>query len=154
MHELDNRIPKSISLVVAKMLHKSPEKRYQCGRGIVRDLLHCKRVIELQQAIKSHEDNTADNKESATACENRMLQEEESNFVPGRCDVSDIFFIAPNKAYGRETDFRMLLKTYNKARSSETSQVILIRGYAGKRSFISPFSLTTKHFIVEGQCTD
>ncbi len=89
------------------------------------DLLHSKRVIDSQQ----HEGK----EEVKTVEEGKALQDEERNFEPGRHDVSDIFFITPNKFYGRETDLvKILLKTYKRACSSRTSQVILVTGYAGK----------------------
>ncbi len=70
--------------------------------------------------------------------ENNLQEEEEEeewNFEPGRYDVSDIFCIMPNKLYGRETDLKILLETYNRACSCSTSQVILITGYAGINRF-------------------
>ncbi len=92
------------------------------------DLLHCQRVIDSRQAMVT---KSQDNFTDATTVENNR-QEEEWNFEPGRYDVSDIFCITPNKLYGRETDLKILLETYNRAYSSSTSQVILITGYAGK----------------------
>ncbi len=85
------------------------------------DLLHCQRVIIHSQHEGKEE-------------EEEMVKEEEEkrNFEPGRHDVSDIFFITPNKLYGRDTDLQMLLETYKRACSSRTSQVILVTGYAGK----------------------
>ncbi len=87
------------------------------------DLLHCKRAIDSQHEGKE-ETKTVEEEEEA---------EEERNFEPGRHDVSDIFFITPNKLYGRDADLQMLLETYKRACSSRTSQVILATGYAGKR---------------------
>ncbi len=96
------------------------------------DLLHCQRVI-----IHSQHEGKEEEKEEAKTVEEEekdkaLLQEEERNFEPGRHDVSDIFFITPNKLYGRETDLQTLLETYKRACSSRTSQVILVTGYAGK----------------------
>ncbi len=86
------------------------------------DLLHCKRVIDSLHEVKG----------GAKTVEEE--EEEERNFEPGRHDVSDIFFITPNKLYGRDTDLQMLLETYKRACCSRTSQVILVTGYAGKRN--------------------
>ncbi len=88
------------------------------------DLLHCKRVIDSWHKGKEEAKTVEE--------EDKALLQEERNFEPGRHDVSDIFFIAPNKLYGRETDLQMLLETYKRACSSRTSQVILVTGYAGK----------------------
>ncbi len=129
LHELDSRIPKSLSLVIAKMLHKSADKRYQCGRGIVMDLLHCQRVVHSRQATSIKGQGQDSSTQAITIVNN--LQEEESTFEPGRHDVSDVFCITPNKLYGREPDLKILLETYNRACSSSKSQMILITGYAG-----------------------
>ncbi len=97
------------------------------------DLLHCKRVIDSWHKGKEEEEKTVEEEEEDK--DKALLpeeEEEERNFEPGRHDVSDIFFITPNKLYGRETDLQMLLETYKRACSSRTSQVILVTGYAGK----------------------
>ncbi len=93
------------------------------------DLLHCKRVIDSWHAINS---NGNKNCKKALIVQDNKLQEEEGNFEPGKHDVSDIFFITPNKLYGRENDLRILLETFNKACFSSTNQVVLVTGYAGK----------------------
>ncbi len=105
------------------MLSKSPEQRYHCGRGIVIDLLHCKRVIN--QASILDEKNTI--KQSGEVVK---LQEEERVFVPGKYDVSDVFIIPP-KLYGRENDLKTLSEAYEKACASSKSQLIMVTGYAG-----------------------
>ncbi len=84
------------------------------------DLLHCKRVIDNKLLLLLRQE------------EEEEEEEEECNFEPGKHDVSDIFFITPNKLYGRENDLRMLLDTFNKACVSSTNQVVLVTGYAGK----------------------
>jgi two-component sensor histidine kinase len=42
VRELNASIPRSLSTIVAKLLLKEPEKRYQSSHGLLSDLLHCR----------------------------------------------------------------------------------------------------------------
>jgi predicted ATPase/two-component sensor histidine kinase/tRNA A-37 threonylcarbamoyl transferase component Bud32 len=41
VHELNPKIPAALSRIVAKLMLKEPEKRYQSGKGLLADLMRC-----------------------------------------------------------------------------------------------------------------
>ena len=91
-HDLDpSRISPCLSLIILKMMAKSPDDRYQSAEGIEQDLIHC-------QSCMTSEVHTADH----------------YAFVPGRYDKSRVFKI-PLKLYGRTDELLSLMHAFQVA---------------------------------------
>lgn len=102
-HEVDSRIPKSISDIIMKCLAKDAEDRYHSAFGLKNDLENCL----WQYKTRHHIDP----------------------FPIGQYDVFDKFHI-PYKLYGREENLETLLSIFDKA-SREHAEILFVKGYAG-----------------------
>jgi len=98
-----NEIPKTVSDIVMKLMAKTAEDRYQSTWGLKADLETCLSQLQTQGAILE--------------------------FTLGQQDISDQFKI-PQKLYGRETEIKKLIATFNQV-SQGTSQMMLVAGYSG-----------------------
>ncbi|MGB3532591.1 MAG: AAA family ATPase [Microcoleaceae cyanobacterium] len=115
VHQVNTDIPVTISRIVAKLIAKNAEDRYQSSLGLKFDLEHC-----LIQWKNTREINS---------------------FELGQRDLSDRFLI-PEKLYGRESEVNQLLNTFQRI-SQETiateangnpvfnSEIMLIAGISG-----------------------
>jgi len=101
--EKDNTIPRAISDVIDKMIAKNPEDRYKSAHAIRADF----------QKIETLLDN----------------KKELDNFKIAQMDIGDKFQI-PAKLYGRESEIKILLETYQKVCSGK-SELMMIEGYSG-----------------------
>jgi len=63
IHELNPDVPITLSKIVAKLMHKEPEKRYQSSNGLLADLIHCQneylttgtiREFQLEKSLHIH----------------------------------------------------------------------------------------------------
>jgi predicted ATPase/GAF domain-containing protein len=100
---LDASIPEVVSGIVAKLLAKSPDERYQSARGLLHDLRQCERVLD-----------GADG---------------QATFPLGTRDISDRFRL-PQKLYGRQPEQQQLLEAFNDVAGGRT-RLVLVTGYAG-----------------------
>ncbi|MGB5769175.1 MAG: AAA family ATPase, partial [Crocosphaera sp.] len=96
-------IPTIVSDIIAKLLAKTPEKRYQSAWGVKADLETCLNQLQTQRQI--------------------------ALFRLGEKDVIEKFHI-PQKLYGREAEVEKLLSTFERV-SQGTTEMILISGYSG-----------------------
>ena len=94
-------VPASISAVVAKLLEKAPEDRYQTAQGLLSDLRACRSAPDSELAA----------------------------FEPGRGDVGDRFLIA-RRLYGRASETRDLLDCFAQASAGGVG-LVLVAGHAG-----------------------
>lgn len=90
--------------IIAKLLAKAPEERYQTAAGLLYDLKMCKEMLS------SHQDVTS--------------------FKLGSKDISEQFHIS-QKLYGRENQVSELLAAFDRVVNTATPEMILISGYAG-----------------------
>ncbi|MFL9452501.1 AAA family ATPase [Tolypothrix bouteillei VB521301_2] len=116
-HEVDSKIPRTLSNIVMKLLAKTSEERYQSALGLKADLEEC--LIQLQQTGQI------------------------SEFPIARYDISDRFKIS-QKLYGRDTEIATLLSRYKHVAESNSleeqafqrtgrkqSEMVLVGGYSG-----------------------
>ena len=96
-------IPRIIADIIAKLLAKNPEERYQSAWGVKADIETCLNQLQDQRSI--------------------------TVFKLGKKDVSEKFHI-PQKLYGREAEIEKLLSTFKKVVQG-TTEMILISGYSG-----------------------
>ncbi|WP_293073273.1 AAA family ATPase [Okeania sp. SIO3B5] len=91
VNEINSEIPSVLSEIVAKLMAKNAEDRYQSTLGLKYDLENC--VTQLQETGQI------------------------KDFEIGRRDVSDRFII-PDKLYGRETEIDTLLQAFERVSNS------------------------------------
>ena len=104
LHEAEPSVPRALSAIVAKLMAKDAEKRYQSAHGIRADLEECLRRLRERGAI-------------------------EDNFMPGRNDLAGAFRI-PQKVYGREEELDVLMAAFEHA-SRGAAELLLVSGYSG-----------------------
>ena len=103
IHELVPDCPVAVSHVIAKLLAKTPEERYQSAWGIQTDLETCLHQLQTTNEI--------------------------SIFPLGSQDFSEKFSI-PQKLYGREQEIAQLLNAFERINQGST-ELFLISGYSG-----------------------
>ncbi|AKU93820.1 Signal transduction histidine kinase CheA [Labilithrix luteola] len=103
-HQRNSLVPEQVGAVVAKLLAKPAESRYQTAAGVEADLRRCLRSMETRGRIDS--------------------------FPLGAADVPDRLLI-PEKLYGREQEIATLLAAFNRVVTSGELEVVLVSGYSG-----------------------
>lgn len=103
LNQVNAEVPEMVAAIVAKLMAKNAEDRYQSARGLKQDLEQC-----LYQW-----------KESGDI----------SAFELGTQDVSDRFLI-PERLYGREDDVQTLLAAFDRA-TAGACELMLIAGFFG-----------------------
>ncbi len=103
LNQLNPEIPSMVADLVAKLMAKNAEDRYQSALGLKHDLERCLIQWKEQGAIAS--------------------------FELGRRDLCDRFRI-PEKLYGRETEANALLHVFEQVAQGQTA-MILVAGFSG-----------------------
>jgi predicted ATPase/signal transduction histidine kinase len=107
-HSINSEIPSIISDIIAKLMAKNAEDRYQSVLGLKYDL---EQVYLTYQATGSY-----------------------AYFELGKRDIPDRFTI-PEKLYGRESEIKKLLTAFDRIANPSTelkgSEMILVAGYSG-----------------------
>ncbi|MDY6804703.1 MAG: AAA family ATPase [Cyanobacteriota bacterium] len=102
-HTVKPEIPKTLSLLVMKLMAKTAEERYQSALGIKHDLEKCWQQWQ----------------ETGSMAE----------FKLGERDISDRFTI-PEKLYGREAEVQSLLDAFDRVAAGNT-EMMLVAGFSG-----------------------
>ncbi|XGV88162.1 MAG: trifunctional serine/threonine-protein kinase/ATP-binding protein/sensor histidine kinase [Limnothrix sp. BL-A-16] len=101
--QVNMSVPKIIGAIVAKLMAKNAEDRYQSALGLQHDLQQCLSQWEATDTI--------------------------TEFELGQRDLSDRFLI-PEKLYGRETEVQILLSSFERV-SQGASELMLVAGFSG-----------------------
>ncbi|MBF2095833.1 MAG: AAA family ATPase [Synechococcales cyanobacterium K44_A2020_017] len=101
--QVNPSIPERVAAIVAKLMAKNAEDRYQNAMGLKHDLEQCLNQWETQGAI--------------------------AKFPLGERDFSDRFLI-PEKLYGREAEVQSLLAAFDRV-AEGSSELMLIAGFSG-----------------------
>jgi predicted ATPase/signal transduction histidine kinase len=111
LHEINPQIPSVLSSIVAKLMAKNAENRYQSALGLKFDLEFCLRQLEETGKIQ--------------------------DFEIGQRDLCDRFII-PEKLYGREAEVAQLLAAFDRISGSKTlpgnqskRELMLVAGFSG-----------------------
>jgi PAS domain S-box-containing protein len=102
LQQLNPQIPPVLTQIVAKLMAKNAEKRYQSATGLLADLERCQNQIH-----------------SGTI----------SYFIPGQLDALSQLSIS-QKLYGRETQIAELLEVFDRA-CKGSGEIVLVSGYSG-----------------------
>jgi predicted ATPase/GAF domain-containing protein/tRNA A-37 threonylcarbamoyl transferase component Bud32/two-component sensor histidine kinase len=103
LHDAVDWVPPAVSSIVAKLLAKSPEHRYQSARGLLHDLEECLAQLRERGTV--------------------------APFALGTRDTSPRFEVAQT-LYGRSEELSILLEAFHRvARGS--SELLLLGGYSG-----------------------
>ena len=103
LSDINPNVPKQLSLIVAKLLNKNAEDRYQSAFGLKRDLEICLDQLKKDQTI--------------------------GDFEIGQHDYSGSFRI-PQKLYGREKEIAKILEQFGEV-TKGSRQLLLVAGYSG-----------------------
>jgi predicted ATPase/signal transduction histidine kinase/DNA-binding response OmpR family regulator len=101
--ELRAELPPALSALVARLLAKLPEERYQSARGIVADLREIER---------------------------RLGADDAAPFVLGADDVSERLQW-PERLYGRDAEVAALVGAFDEMAASGRPRLVLVAGYSG-----------------------
>ncbi len=104
VHELAPGLPRALSAIVARLLAKNAEERYQSAHGIIVDLRECHRQLRERGSIGD-------------------------DFAPARHDRTE-FFQLPQKLYGRDEELTRLSEAFERVRQGG-SELLLVVGQAG-----------------------
>jgi predicted ATPase len=97
-------VPRSVSRIIAKLLAKTAEERYQTAAGLESDLRRCLAEWERERRI--------------------------GEFLLGEHDTPDRLLI-PEKLYGRQREVETLLASFDRIVKSGTPELVLVSGYSG-----------------------
>lgn len=117
---MDPSVPRELALVVAKLLEKSPEERYQTSQGLILDLETVASLI--RQRSSSSLPSTTTTTTTTIA----------PSFIPGAIDSAAHFRLPPpSKMFGREASEEDLLAAYERVRESGKVEVVVVKGSSG-----------------------
>ena len=102
-HHINPKVPAMVSALIAKLMAKNAEDRYQSALGLKFDLERCYDQWQNQGIV--------------------------TEFALGKRDVSDRFLI-PEKLYGRQDEVIALLDAFNRT-SAGQPQLMLVAGFSG-----------------------
>ena len=103
LSSINPNVPSTLSLIIAKLLEKNAENRYQSAFGLQFDLEKCLQEFQKNGAIK--------------------------DFALADHDYSGIFNI-PQKLYGREKEIDQILESFDRCADGDT-KLLLVSGYSG-----------------------
>ena len=104
MHRVNPEVPEMLAHLVAKLMAKNAEDRYQSALGIKHDLQRCQDQWLARGSV--------------------------ATFALGQRDVCDRFSI-PEKLYGRAAEVATLLAAFERVAGGKGSELMLIAGYSG-----------------------
>ncbi|SEU24464.1 trifunctional serine/threonine-protein kinase/ATP-binding protein/sensor histidine kinase [Stigmatella erecta] len=102
-HALNPLVPPALSAIVAKLLAKVAEERYQSAEGLKADLEQCREALR---------------------------QESPEGFTPGTHDAPRQFQL-PQRLYGREAQVATLVQGFERVIATGKPELFLVSGYSG-----------------------
>ncbi|MCG6133878.1 MAG: AAA family ATPase [Nostoc sp. LLA-1] len=103
VHNINPNIPPIISEIIAKLMAKNAEDRYQSAAGLKHDLEICLSELQITDTI--------------------------TDFTLASRDITDRFLI-PEKLYGREQEVETLLQAFERV-ADGNSEIMLVSGFSG-----------------------
>ncbi|KAK4047734.1 hypothetical protein OIV83_005242 [Microbotryomycetes sp. JL201] len=122
MNTLDAHIPVELAQIVAKLLEKTPDARYQTVQGLIFDL---EQVLELVRRPKTAVSDTDDSALS-------IVSSSHPTFIIGNVDEAAHFRLPPaSRMYGRDREISALRQRYEEVKLNNVREVIVIKGNSG-----------------------
>ncbi len=103
VNEVNSKIPEQLGSIIAKLLAKNAEDRYQSAHGVKVDFEKCLQELNQKGSI--------------------------SSFPIGFDDYTDKFLL-PQKLYGRENEISSIINAFNRC-SGGAMELLLVSGYSG-----------------------
>ena len=103
VNEINKNIPEQIGKIIAKLLAKNAEERYQSALGVKSDFERCLNDLSESGSI--------------------------SSFPPGAVDFTDKFLL-PQKLYGREKETSAIIRAFSRCAEGRL-ELLLVSGYSG-----------------------
>ncbi|GAA6006530.1 hypothetical protein JCM11491_004996 [Sporobolomyces phaffii] len=138
---LDSSLPRGLALIIAKLLEKSPDARYQTAQGLAFDLEQVKEAVTAATPgspltwpispltpapanVPPHQLNSGYFALESTASS--------SDFAIGAIDESANFKLPPaSKLYGREESVKKLRDSFERVKRSNKPAVVVVKGHSG-----------------------
>lgn len=121
MSTIDPSIPHGLSLIVAKLLEKNLEARYQTGEGLIVDL---ERIAALVRSSCADLPSTVDISQA--------MGRVGDDFLPGVIDEIAHFRLPPaTQLFGREEHERQLRASFELVKQENRSAVVIVKGSSG-----------------------
>jgi len=162
MDSIDRSLPHGLALIVAKLLEKSPDARYQTAQGLIFDLEQVKESISVPTPGSplswplSPITSTTPTPNFPPASPGFFpfnAPPFASDFAIGAIDESANFRLPPaSTLFGREESVRSLRESYERVKSSNKPGVVIVKGHSGigKTSLVetlrAPTLLNRGHF--------
>lgn len=122
---IDSSIPLPLAQILAKLLEKAPEERYQTSRGLILDLEKISDVVRAQLARKQ----TLGLQMSAV---DPVPDFDDMNFAIGAIDSAAHFRLPEaTKLYGRQDAVEKLLGSFERVRKGLKEEVVVVMGSSG-----------------------
>ncbi|SCZ98541.1 BZ3500_MvSof-1268-A1-R1_Chr3-1g05452 [Microbotryum saponariae] len=135
MTSLDPSIPMNLSLVIAKLLEKSQDARYQTSEGIVVDLSEISRQVRKQTTTPDLAlllSPMTGEKDPATPGEISSNGSGSGEFVVGDVDTAAHFRLPPsNKMYGRDESIEQVTRMYRHVKETGEHRFVVVKGPSG-----------------------
>ncbi|MBE9010901.1 AAA family ATPase [Pseudanabaenaceae cyanobacterium LEGE 13415] len=125
IRSINPEVPEAIAHLVQKLMAKNAEDRYQSAKGLQADLEHCLEQWKTTGAIAEFEIGQID----------RIAQ-----------------FSIPEKLYGRESQVKVLLDAFERAKQG-SGELVVVSGYSGIgktsliRELFKPMTESNAHFV-------
>ncbi|GAA5929492.1 hypothetical protein JCM3775_002356 [Rhodotorula graminis] len=133
MSTIDASIPLPLSLIVAKLLEKSPDARYQTSQGLIVDLESARSLITGPiTSSSSGSKSSSGGVLSPLSLSTAHLGSVGADFVPGSVDEAAHFRLPPaSKLFGRDESMRQLRDSFERVQSSNKPAVVVVKGGSG-----------------------
>lgn len=114
MTDVESFVPLGLSHIVARLLEKNLEARYQTGQGLIVDLERMANLVRAASATPS------------------ALGQVGADFVPGVVDRKAHFSLPPTtKLFGREEHVRQLRASFDRVKETNRPAVVVVKGSSG-----------------------
>jgi serine/threonine protein kinase len=166
MSVIDPSVPHALCLIIAKLLEKDPQHRYQTSQGLIVDLERARDLIPtvstpglsglpnggMGQRQGSFSSDASSNATIGTSNTQFGLVGAE-DFVVGSIDEAAYFRLPPaSQLFGRDESIKQLKESFDRVKSSNKPAVAVVKGHSGigKTSLIetlrAPASAARGHF--------
>ncbi|GAA6060973.1 hypothetical protein JCM10212_006555 [Sporobolomyces blumeae] len=126
---IDPSVPHRLALIVAKLLEKSPDARYQSAPGLIFDLEQVKEHVAAATALPASSPRSSAMPDDLV---DPVRSTSRTDFTIGGIDDAAHFKLPPaSKLFGREASVRILRASFERVKASNKPAVVVVKGHAG-----------------------